>query len=263
MKTSIIKNLIYSLLLINAISCTSKKAESKLEEIHLSSREETPNPDTINSIQGNALKEISTVPHSIVLTGMADHRLVTVYKQKNGVPASSEIDNFYSYENSRDDEEIQDQNYHFMPGLDLLNGFNLYNIAHYDLKNEKLNFMFEHPVLIKSLYYPSFLQDSLYKKPINRNYYLVSAYDEDTNKDTLINKKDLRRFYYFDASCTVKTQVIPADYSVIRSQYDPKNDAMYIYARHDSNKNGTEDKKEPIHIFLVYLNEPSKSKLLY
>ena len=45
--------------------------------------------------------------------------------------------------------------------------------------------------------------------------------------DTLINKKGLRRFYYFNASSTEKIQLIPADYAVVRSQYDPKNDVMF------------------------------------
>jgi hypothetical protein len=78
---------------------------------------------------------------------------------------------------------------------------------------------------------------------------LVSVYDEDTNKDTLINKKDLRRFYHFDAKVSVKTQIIPPNYSVIRSQYDSKNDLMYIFASLDEIKNGTQEKTESIHIF--------------
>jgi hypothetical protein len=50
---------------------------------------------------------------------------------------------------------------------------------------------------------------------------------------------------------------------VIRSQYDPANDAMYIYARHDDNKNGNEDKKEPVSVFWISLVNPGKAKLLY
>jgi hypothetical protein len=118
-------------------------------------------------------------------------------------------------------------------------------------------------VLVKSLYYPSFVQDSLYKKPITRNYYLVSAYDVDTNRDTLLNKKDLRRFYYFNATCSEKIQLLPPDYSVVRSEYDPKNDVMYIFARHDDNANGIIDRKEPLHIFWLSLTKPAAAKRLY
>ena len=104
---------------------------------------------------------------------------------------------------------------------------------------------------------------SLYKKPINRNYYLVSVYDADTNRDTLINRFDLRRFYYFDASATEKIQLLPPDYSAIRSQYDPKNDVMYIFARHDENHDGKTGYKEPLHIFWVDLKAPRVAKRMY
>jgi hypothetical protein len=169
----------------------------------------------------------------------------------------------YSYYTDERFEDEGDKVSHFMPGIDILYGYNLLNVAHYDMKAEKLNFLFENPVLIKSLYYPSYEQDSLDQKPVNRDYYFVSVYDEDTNKDTLLNKKDLRRFYHFNASAKIKTQIIPPDYSVIRSQYDPRNDVMYIYARYDSDKNGSGDNKEPIHIFWISLKNPGPAKRLY
>jgi hypothetical protein len=175
--------------------------------------------------------------------------------------SQSREDYYYSsndYENS-ESERVE----FFMPGIDLIYGYNLLNIAHYDLTTEKLNFLFEHPVLVKSLYYPSFVQDSLDNKPINRNYYLVSVYDSDTNTDTLINKHDLRRFYYFNAGCSERIQLVPPDYSVVRSQYDRANDLMFLFSRHDENKNGTIDKNEPLHVFWFSLNTPAKAKRLY
>jgi hypothetical protein len=150
-----------------------------------------------------------------------------------------------------------------MPGIDILYGYNLLNVAHYDLKTEKLNFLFDQPALIKTLYYPSSERDSLNGKPIIRNYYMVSVYDQDTNKDTLINKKDLRRLYLFNESSVTKTQLIPSDYSVIRSQYDAQNDVMYFFAKQDTNKNGVAESKEPIHIFWIRLNAPAAAKRLY
>jgi hypothetical protein len=150
-----------------------------------------------------------------------------------------------------------------MPGIDLLYGYNLLNVGHYDVKTEKLNFLFDRPVLVKSLYYPSFEQDSIDKKPIDRNYFFVSAYDSDTNGDTLINKSDLRRLYYFNADCTEKIQLLPAQYSAMRSQYDYGNDVMYVFARHDENNDGKAEKNEPIHIFWIDLKSPVLSKRLY
>lgn len=207
------------------------------------------------------MKEIETFPNKVILTGLPEHRLVSIYKAKTASEvkqSTSDSYNSYSYSES-EDEHSQ----HFMPGIDILFGYNLLNIAHYDLKNEKMGLLFNHPVLVKTLYFPSFVQDTLDNLPINRNYYLISVYDEDTNKDNLINKKDLRKFYHFNADCSLKTQLIPANYSVTRSQYDSKNDVIYIFARLDENTNGTEDKSAPTHIFWFSLKTPDKAKLLY
>jgi hypothetical protein len=244
-------------------SCTRRIREFKEEQIRIGASDTLNTADTIlNSIQGNAsFNQIATWPNSVVLTGLANHRLVTVYKFRGSDRAIAE--NYYSsYSRSYYEEETEKVK-NFMPGIEILYGYNLLNIAHYDLKTEKLNFLFNRPVLIKALYYPSFTQDSLDNKPINRDYYMVSVYDDDTNKDTLINKKDLRRFYHFDAACNIKTQLVPADYSVIRSQYDSKNDVMYIFAKLDANGNGTAEKAEPVHIFWINLKAPQQAKRLY
>ncbi len=242
---------------INSFFKTTPQSEEQIT-VGSTSTPEEPN-DNLNSVTGNVtMKQISTFSNKVILTGLNDHRLVSIYKTKP--QADNKSISKFRYDNEGSEDE---SNTHFMPGIDILFGYNLLNIAHYDLKLEKMSYLFNHPVLIKTLYFPSFEQDSLDKKPITRNYYLVSVYDEDTNKDTLINKKDLRRFYYFDASNSVKIQIIPSNYSVIRSQYDSKNDIMYIFASYDENKNGTQDKPEPTHIFWFSLKKPDKAKLLY
>jgi hypothetical protein len=246
-----------------AWSCTSRSKKGGDEQIQIlpSSETSTTLTDSVNSVTGDmTMKDIATFPNKVILTGLKDHRLISLYKSNTSSPTNeSATSSRYAYYY----DDYYDEYEHFMPGIDILFGYNLLNIAHYDFSKEKTNLLFDKPVLVKTLYYPSFKQDSLNKKPINRNYYLVSVYDEDTNSDSLINKRDLRRFYAFDASANVKTQIIPADYSVIRSQYDPANDAMYIYARHDDNKNGNEDKKEPVSVFWISLVNPEKAKLLY
>ena len=257
-----LKNSIFAcLFLAFLLSCSKDKSELKEEHVSILPSNSPIDVDSLgNSIQGNvSLNQIATTPQSVILTGIPDHRLITVYKtKKDGNPRGSITKYSRDYYG-----EMPDKEYHFMPGIDLIYGYNLINLAHYSFKTEKHNYLFNHPVLIKSIYYPSFNQDSLNKKPINRDYYLVSVYDEDTNKDTLINKKDLRRFYHFTADCSVKTQIIPDDYSVVRSEYDSKNDVMYIFARRDTNKNGNSDKKEPLHIFWISLKSPSAGKLMY
>jgi hypothetical protein len=240
-------------------SCSHRSAEPKEEQIRLDTL--SASTDTLNSIQGNlSLQQIGTFPNNVVLTGLKEHRLVTVYKTRKAIKTDAYGSSSYYYNDGRyEDDRYQ----HFMPGIDLLYGYNLLNLAHYDLKSEKMNFLFEHPVLIKSVYYPSFEQDSIDKKPVNRDYYFVSVYDADTNRDTLINKKDLRNFYYFNSSGSERIQLIPEHYSAVRSEYDHGNDLMYIFAKEDKNRNGTPDKDEPTHIFWIDLKLPTQSKRLY
>jgi hypothetical protein len=243
-------------------ACSSQPKETKEEHIRLTDKKEVVADSALsNAIQGNlTFQQIQSRPHQVELTGLAAHRLVTIYKSAKPTNLARSYD--YSY-GKRYDYDESDRAQHYMPGLDIVYGYNLINIAHYDLTTEKLNYLFNNPVLIKSLYYPSFVQDSLNKKPITRDYYLVSVYEEDTNRDTLITKNDLRRFYHFNASASQKVQLVPNNYSVVRSQYDSMNDVIYIFARQDSNQNGKIDKEEPLHIFWMSLKQPAEAKRLY
>jgi hypothetical protein len=243
-------------------SCSNNQKKVNDEQIIANVELESSGDSLANTIQGNAtMKQIHTYPNHVILTGLAKHRLVSIYKSKltkNEEPLIN-ITKYRSSIEYGESEYIE----HYMPGIDILYGYNLLNIAHYDLETEIGSFLFNHPVLIKTLYYPSYVQDSINKIPVNRDYYLVSVYDEDSNHDSLINKKDLRRLYYFDASAKQKKKLINNDYSVIKSEYDMKNDAMYIFAALDENKNGMNESKEPIHIFWFSLKTPDVAKRLY
>ncbi len=256
--------LLLFLSLSNLSSCKQKGEDKKDEQIRFSDYDERNASDTgINSIIGNiTMEQIATKPSSIVLTGLSKHRLVPIYKAKEETKETSNyiITGSWMGDDEGGYSEIEE---HFMPGIDVLFGYKLLNLSHYDFTKEKSNFFFTHPVFIKTVYFPAIEQDSINKKPINRNYYLVSVYDEDTNKDTVLNRRDLRRFYHFDSTAVVKTALIPTDYSVIRSQYDYQNDLMYIYARQDKNKNGSSESNEPIHIFWFSLKTPAVAKRTY
>jgi len=256
-----------SLLFITSLAlaitaCGSKQKQSE-EQIIVQSEPSVQLHDSllVNTVRVNrSLDQLMVKPHTVVLTGMARHRLVTVYKNS---PIRASEDSYSSRMYPESASVSSEYAEHYMPGIDLLYGYNLLSVGHYDMVAEKLNFLFDHPVLVKSLYYPSFVQDSLYKKTISRNYFLVSVYDQDTNGDTLINRHDLRRFYHFNEACSERMQLVPADYSVSSSEYDPMNDVMYVYAIHDANKNGKIDKNEPKHIFWINLRQPAPAKRLY
>lgn len=256
------------LILIPAItlfSCNRHSEFKDKERISVSSEieQEEGTDSTANSIAGNlTIDQMSTTPNSVILTGLPEHRFITIYKSKAENNKSNDPSKSREYYYSYDGYEYNNES-HFMPGLDIQYGYNLLNLAHYDMKTGKTNVLFKRSALIKTFYYPSFEQDSINKVPVTRNYYLISVYDEDTNKDKIVSRKDLRKFYYLDAGCNTKTQLIPDGYCVMRSQYDAGNDAMFIYAKYDQDKNGAVDKKEPLHLFSVDLKNPTLARRMY
>jgi Ca2+-binding EF-hand superfamily protein len=92
---------------------------------------------------------------------------------------------------------------------------------------------------------------------------MISVYDEDTNKDGFINANDLKRFYSFDINADNRKTIVPKDYSVYKSEYDPDNDFVYIFAKFDKNNNGQIDELEPINIFWVDLEDPKRTGKQY
>ena len=259
-------------LCISITSCDRNKSHQKDEQIiAVENREEseTSSHDTLsNSISNNlALNQIAMSPSEIIITGNSNYRLLPLYKTKKPTKgATTIVDDVRKIASSSYDEYSGSDNMlyaHYMPGIDIHYGYKLLNISHYNYLTGKQTFLFSKPVLVKSIYYPSYIQDSINKIPVVRNYYLVSVYDKDTNKDTLINRKDLRRFYSFSEDALVKVQLIPDNYSVFRSQYDFGKDIMYIFAKFDVNKNGIIDENEPTHVFWIDLKNPQKAKRFY
>jgi hypothetical protein len=259
---AVLLSLVLSLINLS-YSCNRQRADLKDEQIRIglsdtltAGNSQIPAEPGLDSTGG-----ITAYPNSVILTGLAEHRIVTIYRIKAGHNAQERLKFFRGssdYYTSDGDESG-----YYMPGIDILYGFNLVNLAHYNMRTEKMNLLFQKPVLVKTFYYPSFVLDSIDKKPIVRNYFLVSVYDEDTNKDTLINRKDLRRIYSFDADCQSKIRLVPENYSVVRSQYDSQNDVMFLFARKDVNRNGTIDEEEPMNIFWINLKSPNSAKLIY
>ena len=150
-----------------------------------------------------------------------------------------------------------------MPGFEAVYGYNLINISHYNNNLQEDNTFFNRPVLIKTIYYPTVSTDTLMGSPVSRNFYMISCYDEDSNKDGFINFKDLRKFYSFNIEGKNKRQLIPNNYAVMSSKYDHVNDLMYIFAKLDENNNGQMETLEPTHIFWIDLKNPERVGLQY
>lgn len=257
-----ISNILFALLFVNLYSCSEKKYDQK--GFSVESASENTQEGEPSGLNQDSIK-FETKPTAVLLTGLPHIRLTAIYKvnySKDKTESFIGSNNFYySYYEDQD----QGNNWHdnFIPGLEAVYGYNMVNISHYNIKENKQKYLFKSPVLIRNFYYPTFSKDSLNFKPVKREYFIVSAYNEDTNKDGYINLKDLRRLYLFNINGDQQKILVPEDYSVYESQYDSGNDYMFVFAKKDSNKNGVIEKQEPIHIFWIDLNDPNKTGQKY
>lgn len=244
-------------------SCSNGKFEEKGFQVRPTS-DNTENDQTYG-INRDSLK-IDTRPSSVLLTGVPNVRLTTIYKVNVNKKDNSTFIGSNSFHYKYEETEVNTGNQwnnNLMPGLEAVYGYNLINISHYNIKENKQKYFFKNPVLIKTLYYPTFSKDTLNNKPVNRNYFIVSVYNEDTNKDNFVNLKDLRRLYLFDINGEIQKALIPENYSVFKSEYDSDNDLMFVFAQLDNNNNGQQDEEEPIHIFWIDLKDPTKGERQY
>lgn len=261
MKNKII--LASTLLISSLLNCSKEKHVEK--GFSVSPETEILEENKIDGIAQDSFK-LETRPGNVLLTGLSKYRLTTIYMLNYDKKSKSYYTGYNHYYRNYTEMGYDNGNrWHdnFMPGLQAIYGYNMINVSHYNTETKKYNYFFNQPVLIKTLYYPSFTKDTLNFNPVNRDYYLISVYNEDTNKDGFINIKDLRHFYYFDLDGLNQRAIIPANYSVISSEYDPANDFMYVYAQLDENKNGQRDETEDIHIFWIDLKNPNHNGRQY
>lgn len=260
------KNLTTTLILTLVILTTSC-SKGKLEEkgFQVSPISESNQIDQETGLNQDSLK-FETQPGNVLLTGISNVRLATIYKvnfNKRGKTTFIGSNNFHYRYEELESNTGNNWNNNLMPGIGAVYGYNMVNVSHYDIKENKQRNFFENPVLIKTLYYPTFTKDTLNYKPVNREYFIVSVYNDDTDKDGFINTHDLRRLYLFSIHGEKQKLLVPANYSVIKSEYDSGNDFMYVFAQLDMNENGKRDEKEPIHVFWIDLKDPMKTGRLY
>lgn len=253
----------YNILIALLIGLLSCKQREKVKEQSISLSETSVSFDSSSGLNtSNNFSELNTSPNDLILTGMDKVRLLPIYK----IPQSHDKNINYDPKTTYDGEKelLQEDDYrYYMPGIDIIKGYNLVNIGYYNSDKGTLSYFFKKPVLVKTLYFPGVYKDSLRKQEVNRNFFLVSVYNEDTNHDSLINNKDFRRLFYINSSNETQISLLPNDYSAIRSSYDFKNDVMIIRARKDANKDGNLDKTEPVSIFLLDLKNPTSLKQAY
>ncbi len=258
---------IHVILIITLIALLPACKKERLEEkgFQVSPTSEATEEDRATWINQDSLK-FETRPSNVLLTTDPNIRLTTIYKVNfNKERKATFIGSNSYYGNYPDGENIEgnEWNYNFMPGISAVYGYNMVNISHYDISTNKQKNFFEKPVLIKTLYFPAYSKDTLNFKPISRNYFMVSVYNDDTNKDGFINLKDLRRLYLFDINGDKINPLIPENYSVLKSEYDQENDFMYVFGKLDGNENGQLEDSEPIHIYWIDLKDPTRNGRQY
>jgi curved DNA-binding protein CbpA len=237
------------------LSCETEKMETK--GFQVSEFTEDESGQKVVGLEIDSL-QLETRPRGVLLTKHPQHRLTPIYKVSYHKKTKKPFTGTNAYHTNWDEDygPGNNWNHNFMPGFEAMYGYNLVNVSHFNHETKTENRFFERPVLIKTLYYPAFSQDTLNGQEVHRTFYMVSAYDEDTNEDGFINGKDLRRFYHFDLQGQSKKALIPLDYSVMNSEYDSANDLMYVFARKDTNQNGQMELEEPTDIFWIDLKNP-------
>ncbi len=255
-------NKIFFLVLVGLlISCNRS---NELDKKGLQVEEVVDSKDSQNVIKKDSL-DFKIKSLGVLLTANPNIRIAPLFKlnynekEKTYYTGSNE----FHYNYYQDNQKEGNYWHNIIPGFNALYGYNLVNIFHFDHNENKGKKLFDKPVLIKTCYYPSDTVDTLSYQPLNRNFYMISVYDEDTNKDNYINSRDLRRFYFFDKNGDNKSLLIPKNYSVIGADYDEDNDYLYINAVLDSNKDGKTSDDEPISIFYVNLKDPTLKGLIY
>jgi len=257
-----IRIFIISVLSILLGSCANNKIANKGFQVSEINKDE--NGHKIVGLSIDSL-QLETRPRNVLLTSNPAHRLTPIYKVNYDKTSKKPFVGSNQFHTNWNNESADGNNWNnnFMPGFEAMYGYNFVNISHYNNVLKQENKFFESPVLIKTLYYPAFSKDTLNFEPIDRQYYMVSVYDEDSNNDGFINVQDLRRFYFFDIHGKNKRALIPKNYSVMSSEYDSANDYMYIFAKVDKNENGQMELEEPTDIFWIDLKNPDKTGIQY
>ena len=243
--------------------CRRNKLEPKGFSVGQNSEDESE--EKIDGISKDSII-LKTRPGAVLLTGWPEYRLTSLFKVNyNKKKKRSFIGSIGHHWNYGQEGNTPNNQWHhnYLPGIDAVYGYNLVNISVNHRDSQTRTELFKSPVLIKTLYYPAFSKDTLNGEPIKRDYYLVTCYDDDTNKDGYINVRDLRRLYWFDLQGNPLGKLIPANFSVLKSDYDSANDFMYIYAKKDENDNGRREDRENIHVFWVDLKDPGNNGQFY
>lgn len=244
-------------------SCSSDQLEQKGFSVPSTRGKIATSPE--KGINKDSL-DFATRPGNMLLTGNQPYRITPVYMVNYNERTERYFigsNYFHSNYGGIGHSDSNNWNNNFLPGLEAMHGYNMVGASLFYAADQSQTALFESPVLIKTLYYPTTSKDTLFGKAVKRDYYMASVYNEDTNGDGFINLNDLRRFYWFNRSGELQEALINEQYSVLKSEYDPYADRMMVFAQLDENENGQRDHGEQEHIFWIDLKNPGKRGVIY
>lgn len=100
----------------------------KVEQLTQSEFEDSVSVDS-SGVTVSSLNQLSHSPSSVLMKGLDSIKLIPIYKLRKKADRSINHD-FSSTYTSREYEPKMNYRY-FMPGIDVLRGYNLVNVAHY------------------------------------------------------------------------------------------------------------------------------------
>lgn len=232
-------------------------------------RSESVPTDTLNDLrvddEARDSSLLVTRPRTVLVTGLPQFRLIPIMKLNWNEDRKGTFYGGIEYRSSWEEDVIglNVWNSHVVPGYDAACGYNIVNISHFDTQAQTKRNIFDSHVLVKTIYFPTIDHDTLNGQPVYRNCYLISVFDEDTNKDGFVNQNDLRRFYHFALPGMEKTALVPSNEGVLSSEYDPGTDYMYVFTRRDLNKNGIIDGSDEWHVHWIDMKDPRNHGEMY
>lgn len=120
------------------------------------------------------------------------------------------------------------------------------NIYFDDLSSNKQHLLTQQALFISDAYYLRKLGEN--KK---KHYIIYSVYDKDSNKDNIINKKDVLSKYISKLDGNDFKKITPEGHDFIKGVFEEKSNRYYFITIEDTNKDGFFDKEDKYNYFYI------------
>lgn len=102
-----------------------------------------------------------------------------------------------------------------------------------------------------------------FAKKISRHYILYNLQDKDTNRDGVLDNKDIETLYLSNLDGTDFRKITPENQNLNAIQLEPWYNRLYFITIEDSNKDGKFDRRDKYHYFYVNFTNPDYKIIEY